>query len=158
MSLDKQILRDWSCERNNHREDFTSCPGCDMQYSNEEWDNLAAILVLDEMYGKHGSIVIVSECDVCFEKSWVHHWLIGFFDQFPEDWQQAIAKEYKDRKDVVDRSWNKSLCKTCKNGKRVDEDTLDWVKCEIKTPKHTRSFTANARTECKDYKVNRKKS
>lgn len=150
----KQIIRDYPIEDLPHRRDFETCPCCDTRYKNEKWNEHAIILVLREIFGKHEYCGIVSECPKCFEKSWVHNDLRCLYDViFGEEWEIAGYKEYENRKAAAQKKWEKSLCITCKNGKRINGiPTLDWVDCKIVKKDYTRSSRGHSVKKCEHYK------
>lgn len=127
----KQIVRNWDWENHNHRRDFETCPSCGHRMKYEDWDKYATILILDIIHGKHGSVGVVSECPKCFEKSWTHQLVIGYFEHISEEWQDAVDKERKERIAVAQRNWDTSLCRTCKRIDKAprEKDTIAYRTC-----------------------------
>lgn len=105
----------------NHREDFETCPSCGHNKETREWfDNkYPIILSLDTGgYSIYSRAIIVSECDKCFEKSWVHYYLTSLsysFDGLTKKQLDVITKEIEKRKLNGVRDFQTSLCCRCNN-------------------------------------------
>ena len=56
-----------------HREDFETCPYCNRIQSHELWtENIIDIVENHFRFPHTGTVTAISECNSCFEKSWVH--------------------------------------------------------------------------------------
>lgn len=130
----------------NHRADFTTCPNCQHEMEDGEWDKASTILVLNPACYKAGSVSVISECPKCFEKSWVHHPMSGFkYSNFPSKIIEAVWKlEASTRLEAL-RNWGKSICHRCKNLESATVEFHAWRQC-IKG-------SGPAETECEKFKT-----
>ena len=131
----KSIVRSMDLTAIPHRADFTSCPceGCDARFDFEVWDKHAVMLVLDPVRGKHGSVVLVSECPTCFGRSWVHCSFDAFLwdETQPKAWRSAVAKERGVRHLSAVHTFADSLCARCQCLRTLECDTLPIVHCTM---------------------------
>lgn len=102
----------------NARRDIWSCPFCHVSADIEVWDEHATKLILEPKVWKPGCVAVFSECQNCFEQSWVHHRLRDnylFDERYPQHWMDKLTKLKKalDKKNKAE--WKESLCSGCKN-------------------------------------------
>ena len=113
----KKIVSTYDCSK-WHRGDFTTCPHCDAEAPSLRWDATAVILVTDTVWGKVSGFAVVSECQKCFEKSWVHRDFgqIVFMAErgtWPKAWGNVAAKAKRDKNVAAARDWAFGLCGKC---------------------------------------------
>lgn len=130
------------CRLDNHLADFETCRGCQKSMPWTVWEKQITHLIAKEVYGKHGSLVLVLECPKCFEKNWVH---ISYLSPLsaPDRLVKAFTKEIAARKLRAVRDWGKALCWNCKNLTEASITTNPWRECKI--------GSGPARTECDRY-------
>lgn len=145
-----------------HRMGVTSCPHCDhndMDYTS--WHKGAVMLVTEIVQGKHGSMAVVSECEKCFEKSWVHEMFSAFrcYDEYDAEWKAVAEKVENARHLAALHEFCDSLCVSCVHLRGLEGDTLCWKTCTMGRDDKTilpagRKFyydTGPARKECDKY-------
>ena len=136
--MKRKIVRSVDLERISHRAGITNCPHCDFdKQDSDPWAKNAIVLMLDTAYGKHGSVVVVSECPKCCKKSWVHQ-PFSFFndwsDHYPEDWKAAAQAEFTRRHCEAVSRFADSLCAKCQHLRRLECETLPIVSCTYGAP------------------------
>lgn len=124
------------CDPRAHREDFHTCPHCDYDLDSEEWYKVAVMLVVAEVFGKHSSLAILSECPKCFENSWVHCELkhldtLSYLYKFPKAWEEAADKEYDRRHLLAIRELDGALCLSCKHISQLSIGTWCHGRCNL---------------------------
>lgn len=125
-----KCVHSWDPSSVRHRIGVTRCPHCD--HDSDEWEKSAVLLVLCEVHGKHGYVVVVNECPKCFEKSWVHQpftWFQDYHDEYPEEWKTAAQKEYTRRHVAAVSKFADSLCAKCAHLRKLECETLPIIKC-----------------------------
>jgi hypothetical protein len=128
--MKKRILTIGEDRQDNHRSDFESCPHCEHQMKDAEWDQCAVELIIEPRCYKSGYVIIMSECPKCHGKSWVHNRMATIaFGCWPQSWKDAVEKrDCEDRLDAL-REWGKGLCWRCK---KLESGTVDyhaWRNC-----------------------------
>ncbi len=137
-----------------HRIGVWDCPECGQGELEDvdQWylpESLKAV-VLKSSHSKANSAIVISECQKCFKKSWVHRELKLFINEDSEVYKyskkliKALKEELKERVDKGKKQWEESLCKTCKVKKTVEWDCLyPFVNCG--------GFIGGATKECKRF-------
>lgn len=121
----------------NHRNDFMTCPFCEHKAESSYWKKQAVMLVLQPKVVRVGCVAIWSECDKCFEKSWVHYTYehietdSKWNEFFPKSWANKVDLFAKSLKIQAANSWCKALCGRCKNLHDVDIKYHAWRNCTI---------------------------
>jgi len=130
--MKKEIRSNWDCTIYNHRKMIDICPFCGFTQKPMKWNEQAHILVLDEVQGKHGSIVTITECPKCFECSWLHQEIpIETYYGFSKKWAAVTKKEYAKRHLQSLRDWAHSICGDCASLKSGEAITVAWRNCGI---------------------------
>lgn len=139
-----------------HRAGVWTCPHCDYQednYSVGKWEKGALTLVLAIVHGKHGSVVVISECPKCFKKSWVHAEFSRFEEwsnTYPKEWKEAAIKE-RDRRHIASLiRFTDSLCARCRHLRRLECNTIPIVDCTYGRESE-RLHHCFAETKCKAF-------
>lgn len=118
MPRNKSIIRIGNDTSQNARREIWSCPFCQTKADLEVWDEHVTKLILEPKIWKPGCVAIFSECQTCFEQSWVHHRLRDnylFEDRYPQRWMDKLT-ELKDTLDKKNsKEWSESLCSGCTN-------------------------------------------
>ncbi len=140
-----RITRHYHCDNASHRVDFEHCPHCEHRVDIRGWQALSTILVLDEVFCKHGALAIVAECPKCFEPSWVHHPIDSFyeFQGWPPEWIEAAQKEHDRRNVAAAREWATGLCGRCGLLEAGQMTTHAWRQCPL--------GSGPVRTECERF-------
>ncbi len=135
-SDERTLTRDSrACSVHSHRPDFRHCPHCDEVTEHEDWLKRARVLVIAVVYGKHGSIAVLSDCPKCFEKSWVHQDIqhvgrfMGELYGWPEEWTKAAEAEHSRRHLEGIRELDGSLCQSCAKLQTMEITTHVWRNC-----------------------------
>jgi hypothetical protein len=136
----KRVTKSFDQRTCGHRADFEHCPSCDARFDDQTWDEAAVIMSLEVTGGKHGSVVIVSECPKCFEKSWVHNTFCSLSCgvTFPEHWRKAAAEEHTRRHTAAVHVFTDSLCAQCAHLRKLECDTLPLVDCTDGKDEHAK--------------------
>lgn len=115
----------------NHRADFKHCPSCDHPMINEDWESAAIVLVIEPAVIKTGCVSVVSECLKCFERSWVHASMGGFYwnEAWPEAWKKAVKEREATVKLAALREWGAALCHNCRHLTSGTVDHHAWRHC-----------------------------
>ena len=132
--MKKEIISTWECTVHDHLGDFETCPHCDFKQDFSKWEKGASKLVINEIGGKHGSVVIVMVCPKCFEHLWVHVRIpFSKYDiaEYPEDWIEATIKEDSKRRLRALRQWKEGLCGNCKYLEGANIGTSAYRYCKI---------------------------
>ncbi len=124
----RKILRHGQEDNSSHRSDFETCPHCAHEMSWEQWGKRDSILILEPRYAKAGYAAVMSECQKCFELSWVHR---RFRDiESPSSWAKAAEKESASLHLAAIRKFGKSLCWRCKQLESATIEHHAWVHCQ----------------------------
>ena len=141
-----------------HREGIHSCPNCNFSsgFDGDAWEKGAIALVIEVVDCKDDSVVVISECPQCFERSWVHYNMETFpfyFEEgkFSKEWLDAVEVELKTRKESAKKAWEASLCRKCVLLKGVEVSTKVWVNCQLCRSYSKLSRSGPAVTECDSY-------
>lgn len=131
--MKKTIVSTFTSRCGDHRANFENCPACDHKIDSRKWTaNHSCTLVVAEVAGKHGSVVVVSECPKCFKKSWIHQDFAFFSDwheEYPYNWRDAATKEHERRHRATLESFCKSQCANCQHIRSLEIDTSAIVHC-----------------------------
>ena len=127
-----KIVSHYDVEMRGHMSDFETCANCDFRQAHKEWDEYAVIFSTGSCFGKHDSGVLIFECPVCSEKSWVHQKLCCVYKgEWPTNMYRAARRELLARVEAAQKEWDNSLCATCANmtGKS-DMETHAYSRCK----------------------------
>lgn len=130
----KKIVQSSNFDRNeNHRIDFVSCPYCEYEMKDKEWNKIAHTLILSPRCIKDSAVSIMAECPKCFKNSWVHKPIDSFeyMEEFPKKWKDAVEKIGKEKKLNALRDWGRSLCWKCKKLESAKIKFNAWRYCEM---------------------------
>jgi hypothetical protein len=137
----KKILSSWEETWDTHRGDFETCPACGHKETIKTWATLAIILVKKPKFFRSGSVVVVNECNQCFEKSWTHESTGSFeySERYPENWKKVVKEIDEALKLQALRDWGAGICHKCKHLKSGTVYYHAWRHCKIGTgPAETR--------------------
>ena len=114
-----------------HRSDFETCPHCDRKTERDDWDTASTVLILKPQNYKAGAVAILSECPLCFKKSWAHRSMDSFssYKCFPKAWKDRVETLAEATKLEALRDWGTSICPTCKHLKSGTVEYHAWRYC-----------------------------
>ena len=160
----RRIVSSTDTAKLRHRGTFTDCPYCSHRMEMEGWEKLADTLVIEEVHGKHGSVVVVAECPSCFKRSWVHQpfqFFEKWHDAYPPEWKAAAMAEHSRRHMHAVHEFADSLCAKCIHLRSLEIDTLEIIECtmgnELSTPP-PRLHHHFGETECAEFKARAEKA